>query len=203
MPAAAIAIAAVALGGAAFIALVAILGVLAAIEAVRLLVRGGTGPALAAALGMVWIGVPLVLAVALRESDHGGGLVLDVMLAVFLGDTAAHLLGSAFGRRPLAPRISPNKTVEGLVAGIVAGTAAVLVIAVAFQPWLEPWEAAVLGLAVSLAAPLGDLAESAVKRRAGVKDSGRMLGAHGGFLDRLDAVLFGVVAGYVVASALF
>lgn len=203
LPVAAIAVAAVALGGAAFIALVAVVGVLAAIEAVRLLVRGGTGPALAAALALVWIGAPMVLAVALRDFDHGGGLVLDVMLAVFVGDTAAHLLGSAFGRHPLAPQISPNKTVEGLVAGIVVGSLAVFVTAVAFQSWLEPWEAAVLGLAVSIAAPLGDLAESAVKRRAGVKDSGRMLGAHGGFLDRLDAVLFGVVAGYVVASALF
>jgi phosphatidate cytidylyltransferase len=203
VPAAAIAVAAVAAGGGPVAVMLAALAVLAAREAVRLLVRGGTSPAVAAAIALVWIGGPLTLAVLLRELDHGGGLVIDVMLAVFLGDTAAHLLGSAFGRRPLAPRVSPNKSVEGFVAGVVVGTAAVVAAAVAFQPWLEAWEAALLGLAVSLAAPAGDLVESAAKRRAGVKDSGTMLGAHGGFLDRLDAVLFGVVAGYVVASALF
>lgn len=203
LPAAALALAAVAAGGVAFAALVVAAGALAAHEAFRLLVGGAKhrrlfGRGSAALLAGVWVGLPLALAVALRESDHGGALVLDVMLAVFVGDTAAHLLGSAFGRRPLAARISPRKTVEGLLAGITAGTVAVLV-ASFFQPWLTTREALVLGLAVSVAAPLGDLFESAAKRQAGVKDSGRMLGAHGGVLDRLDAVLFGVVAGYAVA----
>jgi len=202
VPGAAVAVAAVAAGGWPFAALLAVIGVLAGREAVRMLVRGGTGPALAAAIALVWVFGPLALALALRGFDHGGGLVLDVMIAVFAGDTAAHLFGSTFGRHKLAPRVSPNKTVEGLVAGIVVGTAAVVIVAVAFQPWLEAWQALVLGLAISAVAPVGDLVESSVKRRAGVKDSGRMLGAHGGFLDRLDAVLFGAVAGYVVASAL-
>ena len=202
LPAGAVAVVAVALGGWPFALLLAAVGLLAGREAVRMLVLGGSPPWTAAAVALVWVFGPLALAVALRGFDHGAGLVFDLMFAVFLGDTAAHIFGSAFGRHKLAPTISPNKTIEGLVAGVVVGTATVVIAAVAFQPWLEVWEAAVLGLAVSLAAPAGDLAESAAKRRAGVKDSGRMLGAHGGFLDRIDAVLFGAVAGYVVASAL-
>ena len=175
---------------------------LAAREAYRLLVAPGLPSVPAALVTLAWVGIPVVHAVLLREMPHGGGLVLDVMLAVFLGDTAAHLLGSTFGRRRLAPRISPNKTVEGFVAGVVVGTGVVVATAALFQPWLGVGEALALGLAVSLAAPAGDLFESAVKRRAGVKDSGRLLGAHGGALDRVDAVLFGVVAGYYVALAL-
>ena len=201
LPAGAVAVGAVAAGGVVFAAVAVVAGALAAREAYRLLAESAPSP-VAAAVALVWIGVPVAAAIALREHAHGGGLVLDVMLAVFVGDTAAHLLGSAFGRRPLAPRISPRKTVEGLVAGIVTGTAVVVIVALAFQPWIAAAEALALGLAVSCAAPAGDLAESAVKRRAGVKDSGRMLGAHGGFLDRLDAVLFGLVAGYAVALVL-
>ncbi len=124
------------------------------------------------------------------------------MLAVFLGDTAAQLAGSAFGRRKLAPSISPNKTVEGLAAGIVVGTAATVLAAVAFQgAWLSPADALALGLACALAAPAGDLFESALKRRAGVKDSGRLFGAHGGVLDRADAVIVAALVGYYVAIA--
>jgi phosphatidate cytidylyltransferase len=202
VPAAAVAIVAVAAGGPVFAALAVLTGALAAREALPLLVRAGASRAAAAAITLAWIGIPVAAAIALREHDHGGGLVLDVMLAVFVGDTAAHLLGSTFGRRPLAPRVSPNKTVEGLVAGIAAGTGAVLVAATGFQPWLSAAEGLVLGLAISCAAPVGDLAESALKRRAGVKDSGRLLGAHGGFLDRFDAILLGLVAGYAVALLL-
>ncbi|MGI8460306.1 MAG: phosphatidate cytidylyltransferase [Solirubrobacterales bacterium] len=211
LPAAAVAISAVVLGGVVFAGFLAVIGVLAAREAYLLLSAPGVdAPAGepsaghrvgAVAAALVWVGVPLVLAVALREHEHGIGLVIDVMLAVFVGDTAAHILGSTVGRRVLAPRISPRKTIEGLTAGIIFGTAAVL-IAGSFQPWLGTVEALALGLAVSLAAPAGDLFESAVKRRAGLKDSGRMLGAHGGFLDRVDAVLFGAVAGYCVSIAL-
>ena len=203
VPAAAVAVAAVAAGGIFFAALLALVGVMAAREAYRLLTApAGSRAVVAALVTLIWIGVPVVHAVLLRELPHGGGLVIDVMLAVFLGDTAAHLFGSAFGRHKLAPRVSPNKTVEGLVAGIVVGTGVVVVFAAAFQPWLDLGIALALGLAVSIAAPAGDLFESAIKRRAGVKDSGRLLGAHGGVLDRVDAVLFGVVAGYYVALAL-
>jgi phosphatidate cytidylyltransferase len=184
-------------GGAFFAVPVALLGVLALRELTRM---HGARPLVLAA-GLVWIGGCLAHAVALRELDHGAGLVIDVLLAVFLGDTAAQLFGSAFGRRKLAPAISPNKTVEGLAAGLVVGTAACWAFATATQAWISGAEALALGLAAAIAAPVGDLLESAVKRRAGVKDSGRAFGAHGGVLDRIDAVMLAAVAGYWVASA--
>jgi phosphatidate cytidylyltransferase len=154
------------------------------------------------ALGVAWIGFGLAHGVLLRELPHGAGLVIDVLLAVFLGDTAAHLFGSAFGRHKLAPSISPNKTVEGLVAGVVVGTASCVLAAVLFQDWLPATDALLIGLACALAGPTGDLFESRLKRDAGVKDSGRLFGAHGGVLDRIDAAVVAAVAGYYVALAL-
>jgi phosphatidate cytidylyltransferase len=106
-----------------------------------------------------------------------------------------------WGRRKLAPDISPNKTVEGLIAGIVGATAAFW-FAGLYQDWLSGWDALAIGFLVALAAPLGDLVESAVKRDLDVKDSGRAFGAHGGALDRLDAVFFTIVVGFY-ASILF
>ena len=153
-------------------------------------------------LGVAWIALALAHGVLLRELPHGAALVIDVLLATFLGDTGAHLLGAAFGRRQLAPRISPSKTIEGLAAGVVVGTLAVLVAALLFQPWLEPWQVVVLGLVAAVAAPCGDLFESLLKRDMGVKDTGTLFGAHGGVLDRIDAVLFAAVAGYYVSVLL-
>jgi phosphatidate cytidylyltransferase len=165
--------------------------------------QGGRHAAMASAtLAVVWIGFGVTHAILLRDLPHGGALMLDVLLAAFLGDTAAHLLGSLYGRTKLAPRISPNKTVEGLLAGVAAGTAVVCVVAVTLQDWLSLADALALGLAAAVAAPAGDLFESMIKRDAGVKDSGALLGPHGGVLDRVDAVLFAVVAGYYVAVAL-
>ena len=152
-------------------------------------------------LGVTWIGLSLGHGILLRELPHGTALVIDVLLATFLGDTASHLVGTAIGRTKLAPRISPSKTVEGLAAGVLVGTAAVLVAALLFQDWLQPWQAVVIGLAASVAAPAGDLFESLLKRDLGVKDTGRFFGAHGGVLDRIDAVLFAAVAGYYASLA--
>jgi phosphatidate cytidylyltransferase len=126
--------------------------------------------------------------------------VIDVLLGTFLGDTGAYLGGRLFGKRPLAPRISPNKTVEGLLIGMVCAVLSVW-FAGRYQDWLPGTHALVLGLAVALLAPIGDLFESFVKREAGMKDAGRLFGAHGGVLDRLDAILFTVVVGYYVWSA--
>jgi phosphatidate cytidylyltransferase len=153
-------------------------------------------------LGIVWIGLGVTHAILLRELDHGGGLVLDVLIGTFIGDTAAYFGGRAWGRRPLAPRISPNKTLEGLLSGVVGGTLAFWLFAVAYQhEWFKGPDALLIGLAVAVAGPIGDLFESAIKRDLEVKDSGRFFGAHGGVLDRLDAVLFTVVAGYYVSRA--
>lgn len=161
-----------------------------------------TRAAAVTALGVAWIGLGLAHGVLLRELPHGAWLVTDVLLATFLGDTGAHLVGAAFGRRRLAPRVSPAKTLEGLVAGIVIGTISVLGAALLFQPWLAPWQALVLGLAATVAAPCGDLFESLLKRDLGVKDTGTLFGAHGGVLDRMDAAVFAAVAGYYASVLL-
>jgi phosphatidate cytidylyltransferase len=151
--------------------------------------------------GLVWVGLPLAHAVFLRELPHGDGLMIDLLVGTFIGDTAAYAGGRLWGRRPLAPDLSPNKTVEGLVAGIVGGTAAFWCAGL-YQDWLSGTDALLLGFLVSLAAPLGDLFESAVKRDLQVKDAGRFFGAHGGVLDRLDAVFFSVVVAFYASVAL-
>jgi phosphatidate cytidylyltransferase len=151
-------------------------------------------------LGIYWIGFSLAHAVLLRGLPHGTGIVIDVLVGVFLGDTAAYLGGRMLGRRPLAPRVSPNKTVEGLVIGMLFAVLGVW-IAGRYQDWLPGTHALVLGVGVALVAPLGDLFESFVKRDAAIKDSGGLFGPHGGALDRLDGVLFAAVAGYYIWAA--
>jgi phosphatidate cytidylyltransferase len=163
--------------------------------------EGGTFGMAAVLLGVWWIGVAIAHAIMLRDLPHGGGIVIDVLIGTFVGDTGAYFGGRWFGRRPLAPRISPKKTVEGLVIGL--GTAVLFVwLAGTYQDWLGGWEAVILGLAVGIASPIGDLFESFIKRDVGTKDTGRIFGAHGGALDRLDAVLFALVVGYYVWRAL-
>jgi phosphatidate cytidylyltransferase len=152
-------------------------------------------------LGLVWIGLGLAHGVMLRRLFHGDGIVVDVLVGTFVGDTGAYLGGRMFGSAPLAPRISPNKTVEGLLIGMFFGTIAVW-FAGFYQNWLSGVHAIELGLAITIAAPLGDLFESYLKRDAGTKDTGTLFGAHGGALDRLDAVLFTSVVGYYVWLAM-
>jgi phosphatidate cytidylyltransferase len=144
-----------------------------------------------------WIGLALAHAVLLRGEPHGGGILVDVLVGTFLGDTGAYFGGRMYGRRLLAPRLSPNKTVEGLVIGMVTAVFATW-FAGLYQDWLPGTSALLLGLGVALTAPVGDLFESLVKREAATKDTGRLFGAHGGALDRLDAVLFTVVVGYYI-----
>jgi phosphatidate cytidylyltransferase len=151
-------------------------------------------------LGIYWIGFALAHAVLLRGLPHGLGIVIDVAVGTFLGDTGAYIGGRMFGRRPLAPSISPNKTVEGLVIGMLFAILGVW-IAGRYQEWLPGTHALVLGVGVALVAPIGDLFESFVKREAGIKDSGGLFGPHGGVLDRLDAVLFSAVVSYYIWSA--
>ena len=152
-------------------------------------------------LGVYWIGFAFAHAVLLRDLPHGDAILIDVLVGTFLGDTGAYLGGKAFGSRPLAPSISPNKTVEGLGIGILTAVAAVW-FAGLYQDWLSGADALLIGVAVAISAPVGDLFESAIKRDAGTKDTGRLFGAHGGALDRLDAVMFSVVVGYYVWVAL-
>ena len=148
-----------------------------------------------------WIGLAIAHAVLLRELENGGGIIVGILVGTFVGDTGAYLGGRSFGRRPLAPSISPNKTVEGLLIGMV--TAVVFVwLAGLYMDWLSGTQALLLGLAVAAVAPVGDLFESYLKRDLGIKDTGRLFGVHGGALDRLDAALFTLVAGFYVWSAM-
>jgi phosphatidate cytidylyltransferase len=151
-------------------------------------------------LGLYWIGFALAQAVLLRRLPHGAGVVVDVLVGTFLGDTGAYFGGRLFGTRPLAPRISPNKTVEGLLIGMLTAVIGVW-LASRYQDWFGGTHALLLGLGVAIAGPVGDLFESFIKREAGTKDTGRVFGAHGGALDRLDAVLFTAVVGYYIWSA--
>jgi phosphatidate cytidylyltransferase len=153
-------------------------------------------------LGIAWIGGPFAHAVLLRDLPlHGGALLIDVLVATFLTDTCAYIGGRLFGNRPLAPTLSPNKTVEGLIAGFVGGTMGFW-FAGLYQDWLTGADALLMGACVAAVAPVGDLFESMIKRDLEVKDSGRVFGPHGGLLDRLDAVLFTVVIGYYLSVAL-
>jgi phosphatidate cytidylyltransferase len=151
--------------------------------------------------GVWWIGLALAHAVLLRELPHGGGIVVDVLVGTFIGDTGAYFGGRMYGRRPLSRRLSPHKTVEGLLIGMVFAVMSTW-FAGTYQDWLAGPDALLLGLGVALAAPVGDLFESMIKRDAGTKDTGRLFGAHGGALDRLDAVFFSIVVGYYIWYAL-
>jgi len=163
--------------------------------------RAGTLGMAITAFGVAWIGISLAHGILLRALPHGGGIIVDILVGTFVGDTGAYLGGRWFGRRRLAPHVSPNKTVEGLLIGM--GTAVIATwLAGTYQDWLTGTDALLLGIGVALAAPLGDLFESFVKRDAGTKDSGTLFGAHGGALDRLDAVMFTAVVGYYVWLAL-
>jgi phosphatidate cytidylyltransferase len=151
--------------------------------------------------GIVWIGIPFAHAVLLRElPDHGGALLVDVLVATFVADTAAYAGGRLFGRHTLAPALSPNKTLEGLAFGLAGGTMGFW-FAGLYQDWLPGLDALLMGMCIAALAPVGDLFESLIKRDLGIKDSGNVFGPHGGLLDRVDALLFTVVAGYYLAVA--
>jgi phosphatidate cytidylyltransferase len=166
---------------------------------------GGAATIAATLLGVFWVGLPFACAVLLRQvtgpagAHIGKGILIDVMVGTFLGDTAAYLGGRLFGRHPLAPMISPKKTIEGLGCGALATIVSIVVAGLYQQTWLPHSTALLLGIAVALLAPAGDLFESLIKRDVGIKDAGAMFGAHGGALDRLDAILFTVVVGYYIA----
>jgi phosphatidate cytidylyltransferase len=162
---------------------------------------GGIFGITAVLLGVFWVGLAIAHAIMLRELPHGGGIVAAVLVGTFASDTGAYFGGRALGRRPLAPRISPGKTVEGLLFGVFCGVLAVWVLNW-YQDWIDTGQALILGAAIAVVAPLGDLFESFIKRDVGTKDAGRLFGAHGGALDRLDAVLFTLVVGYYVWRAL-
>jgi phosphatidate cytidylyltransferase len=146
-------------------------------------------------LGVAYVPLLASFAAAALSRHDGRAVVLATIGAAAVYDICAYLGGRTWGRKPLAPRISPGKTREGALiasAGVIVATAAV-------APLVGPWniaEAAVLGALVCIVAPLGDLFESVLKRDLGMKDMGAILPGHGGVLDRIDAILFCVPASY-------
>jgi phosphatidate cytidylyltransferase len=152
-------------------------------------------------LGAAWIGLGLAHLLFLREIPSEGELAtFTVLLAVWAGDIGAFFAGRLIGRHKLAPALSPGKTWEGFLFG-TAATIFVAFVALYKQHYLSIWQSIVLGAVIAIAAPLGDLFESALKRDMQVKDSGRLLAAHGGVLDRIDSLLFAVVASYYLLRA--
>jgi phosphatidate cytidylyltransferase len=160
--------------------------------------KGTTANIAVTVLGLAYVPLLGAYALALLEQPDGTELVLSVIALTFLYDTAAFVIGSWWGSRPLAPNISPKKSVEGAIGG----TLVVILVAIsAVAAWVEPLSdlshSVGLALVVAVFAPLGDLAESLLKRDLGIKDMGSVLPGHGGVLDRIDSLLFVVPAAYM------
>ncbi len=150
--------------------------------------------------GLIYIAYPLTLVPLLWKQEDGPALVLFLMVCVWAGDIAALYIGRAFGKRKLAPRLSPGKTWLGSIASVAGSMLAASIVIVISNVLTargntllhisQPlWQSLLLAAILNIAAQLGDLLESAIKRGAGVKDSGTMLPGHGGILDRIDALL--------------
>jgi phosphatidate cytidylyltransferase len=155
----------------------------------------------ATVLGTGWIALCLAHLLLLRGiSDNGRLATFTVLLAVWAGDIGAFFAGRLIGRHKLAPALSPGKTWEGFVFG-AAATVFVAFVALYDQHYVSIGESLLLGCVIAIVAPIGDLFESALKRDMQVKDSGRLLAAHGGVLDRIDSLLFAVVASYYLLRA--
>jgi phosphatidate cytidylyltransferase len=161
------------------------------------------------AFGVIYIAASLGLLIRLRHLPQAEYLIVFILFSVWSGDIAAYYVGKNIGRRKLAPVVSPNKSWEGAIASVVASVGIALLVfhfrdsinalfthepdAPTLQPDRLGWaEIVLLGLITNVAAQFGDLFESALKRGAGVKDSGALLPGHGGLLDRIDALLFAI-----------
>jgi len=167
--------------------------VLKGISAAR---QAATASISATVLGAIWIGLGLSFMLLVRDLPEQGRLAaFTVLLAVWAGDTFAYFGGRLLGRHRMAPTTSPGKTWEGFFFG-TAATIFVAFVALYEQDFLSIPESIVLGAVLAVAAPLGDLFESMLKRDMQVKDTGRLLGGHGGMLDRIDALLFAAPAAY-------
>jgi phosphatidate cytidylyltransferase len=153
-----------------------------------------------------WVGAfgsfaALLLNPNLFPNRHGIAFILAAVIVTVADDVAALLVGSAMGRHPLAPSISPNKSWEGLIGGAIAA----ILVSVIVVHFIHPWtvgKALVYGVVVAIVAPLGDLSQSMIKRHLGIKDMGRLVPGHGGILDRVDGLLFVIPATYFVVKAL-
>ena len=145
---------------------------------------------LLALFGVLYVGIPLRTVVSVRSLPSGAFLVLFLAVVTWASDSAAYYAGTLWGKHPLMPSISPKKSYEGLLGGLIGAIAAALLAQRWFASTLSWTDAVALGILLTLTGLVGDLFESAIKRRAGVKDSGGILPGHGGMLDRIDSLLF-------------
>jgi phosphatidate cytidylyltransferase len=190
----------------------------------RTQLSGAYPAAAASAFAFVYIALPMAMLVQLRQQWAGAFWLLYLLLVVWAGDIFAYFVGRSVGRHLMAPRISPKKTWEGAAASLAASLAVGILLfdyALPISSFLlrigliqrrdglfglerpELWPIIVLTIALNVAAQLGDLVESLIKRGAGVKDSGTILPGHGGMLDRIDALLFAAPVLWFYAAALF
>jgi phosphatidate cytidylyltransferase len=143
-----------------------------------------------------YVAVPLAHVMLLRQLPMGITWVIFVFLVICIGDAGAFFAGKYRGKRPLAPAISPSKTIEGLLGGIAGNIAAALAVK-ALVPGLTSWPTlAVLTLALAMVGPVGDLCASALKRKLGIKDYGSIMPGHGGLMDRADSLIMAFPVGY-------
>jgi phosphatidate cytidylyltransferase len=159
--------------------------------------RDALGRASAAVFPMLYLGLPIGAMAALRALRGREALFL-LLLTVIVSDTAQYYSGRAFGKRLLAPAISPKKTIEGAVGGFVCGALLLIVVGAWWLPGIPIALRALLGIALVALGIAGDLFESMLKRSAGVKDSSTLIPGHGGILDRIDALLFAAPVYYIV-----
>jgi phosphatidate cytidylyltransferase len=165
-----------------------------ALAAVEVLFRGVTMDEVGTRFFAPWyVGVPLGLLTAVH-AQHGAYVTLLLIATVVVSDSAQYYSGRTFGRRPLAPTISPKKTIEGAIGGVVFGTLFMLIAGSRLLPGTAPVSLMAVGLAIVVLGICGDLFESRLKRVAGVKDSSALIPGHGGILDRIDALLFATPA---------
>jgi phosphatidate cytidylyltransferase len=148
----------------------------------------------------VWVSVLGSFSAVLLSMAHGEGLFLGAVLVAVAADICAFGVGRSIGSRPLAANISPSKTIEGFIGGIVGAVIVGAIIGKELTPWGGMKHGLFLGLVIGLIAPVGDLFESMLKRDLGLKDSGNVLGGHGGLLDRFDGILLALPAAYFVAT---
>jgi phosphatidate cytidylyltransferase len=141
-------------------------------------------------MGVLYIGLSLGHLLLIRALPDGAWLIFFVVLVTWAADTGAYIAGKAMGRHPLSPLVSPKKTYEGLAGGMGLACLGAVVARGWFLPAISLTSCLVLGVLLTLAGLAGDLAESAMKRSTGVKDSGALIPGHGGMLDRLDSLLF-------------
>ena len=159
--------------------------------------RDALGHAAASVFPALYLGLPFGAMVSLRAL-HGREALFLLMLTVMVSDTAQYYSGRAFGRRPLAPTISPKKTIEGAIGGVLFGAVIMAIVGDWWLPSVPMPLRLLLGVALVALGIAGDLFESMLKRSAGVKDSSALIPGHGGVLDRLDALLFAAPVYYVV-----